>query len=148
MNLRSPAAARYRPLPPLPPCTALYRPRFRSNAVSRKELLASAAHIGPVAHEPRRGGQPFEDHRTVTFRNHPRIQQHDRPDVPAAADQAPESLLELEGGVRDQVVREAVQPPRLQTLQPRGREGLSRNLEGRSEEHTSELQSRRDLVCR
>src|SRR5438874_3510047 len=28
------------------------------------------------------------------------------------------------------------------------REGALRTLEGRSEEHTSELQSRRDLVCR
>src|SRR5207253_8325037 len=130
MNLRSPAAARYRPLPPLPPCTALYRPRFRSNAVSRKELLASAAHIGPVAHEPRRGGQPFEDHRTVTFRNHPRIQQHDRPDVPAAADQAPEPLLELEGGGRDQAGREAVQPPRLHTPEPARRERRRRTSDG------------------
>src|SRR2546430_10574321 len=74
-NLRSSSAARYRPLPP---STALYRPCFRTNTVPRKELFAGAPHIRPVAHQPRRRRQAFEDHRAVALRNHAAVQQHDR----------------------------------------------------------------------
>src|SRR5436309_15124113 len=131
-NLRSSSTARYRPLPP---STALYRPCFRTNTVSCKELLAGAPHIRPVAHQPRRRRQAFEDHGAVTLRNHAAVQQHDCPHVRAAADQAPEPLLELQGRIGDEVVREAVQTARLQPLQPRGRERLRRYLEGQLREN-------------
>src|SRR5439155_1487597 len=76
-----------------------------------------------------------EDHRAVTLRNHAAVQQHDRPHVRAAADQAAESLLELQGRIGDEVVREAVQTARLQLLQPRRRERLRRYLEGQLREN-------------
>ena len=87
-----------------------------------------------MAHEPRRGRQPVENHRAVPLGHHTRVQQYDRPYVAPAANQASEPLLELEGGIRDQVVHEAVQAPRLQALQPRGRERLRRHLEGKLRE--------------
>src|SRR2546426_4916548 len=50
---------------PLPPRPALQRPFFGPNTVSRKELFAGAPHIRPVAHQPRRRRQAFEDHREI-----------------------------------------------------------------------------------
>src|SRR2546422_6810588 len=76
-----------------------------------------------------------------------------RPRVALAPDQPTEALLELERRVGNEVVGEAVQAARLESLEPRRGERLARHAErqlreDRSEEHTSELQSRLHLVCR
>src|SRR5438874_4930651 len=48
-----------------------------------------------------------------------------------------------------QVLEESAEPHGVQmTLRPRDRPIVQLPVEDRSEEHTSELQSRRDLVCR
>src|SRR2546429_6160992 len=71
------------------------RPGRRPDAVSREELLAGAPHISPMAHQPCRRGQPFENHGPVALCDDAPVQQHDGSHVSAAADQAPESLLQL-----------------------------------------------------
>src|SRR2546422_8078867 len=63
-----------------------------------------------------------------------------RPRVALGPDQPTEALLELERRVGNEIVGEAIQAARLESLEPRRGE--------RSEEHTSELQSRLHLVCR
>src|SRR5438034_11510877 len=126
--------------------------RLGSESMPRKELLARPADVPPVADHARRAGEALEHHRPVAFCDDAPAEQHHRPRVALAPDQPAEALLELERRVGNEVVGEAVQAARLESLEPRRGERLARHAERqlreRSEEHTSELQSHSDLVCR
>src|SRR5690349_2547425 len=126
----------YRPLPsstdlyrPLPTSTDLYRLFFPADAVARKEILARTQHVSPVAHDAGRRGEALQNHRAVAFRDDAPVQQHHSPHIHTTADQPTESLLQLQSGIRNEIVRESVQPACLQALEPRRRERLGRHLE-------------------
>src|SRR6184192_4360391 len=95
----------------------------------RKELLTGAPHVRPVPDHPGGLGQSLEDHRSIALGYDPPVEQHHRPQIRPAADQAPEPLLELQGGVGHEVVGEAVQAPGLDALEPGGGERLGGHLE-------------------
>src|SRR5207247_5554426 len=125
-NVRYANRHRYRPLPS---STLLYRPRLLPNPMPREEILARPQHISPVAHDAGRRGEAIENHRAVAFRDDAPVQQHHSPHIHATADQPTESLLQLQSGIRNEIVRESVQPACLQPLEPRRRERLGRDLE-------------------
>src|SRR5947207_4320422 len=100
-----PFAALCRRYRPLPPSTALYRPFF-PDPVPGEELLTSAPHVRPVPDHPSGPGQAVEDHGPIALGHHPPVEQHHSPHIGPAPDQAPEPLLELQGGVWHQVMRE------------------------------------------
>src|SRR5204862_2145647 len=57
-----------------------------------------------------------------------------------------ETAIESRFGLR--VTLNAIDPSSIQSIDHKRLEAISRQTRERSEEHTSELQSRRDLVCR
>ena len=97
--------------------------------VPGKEVFALGADFGPAPHDPLRPRQPAQQQRSVALDHHPPVQQNDHPDVGPGADQPPEALLELEGGVGQQVPHEAVLALLGQAFQPGRGQGLRRNLE-------------------
>src|SRR5437763_2989395 len=125
------------PLPPLPSSTVLYRPLPSSTALyhrphppPREELLAGVPDLLPPPHDARRRGQALQHQLPVPLCDDPPVQQHHGAHVRLAPDQPAESLLQLEGGVGDEIVHEAVQTLRLEPLEPRGRKRLGGDLEG------------------
>src|SRR2546426_9120583 len=117
---------------PLPLSPALHR--LRSESMPRKELLARPADLPPMADHARRARQALEHHRPVAFCDDAPVEQHDRPRVALGPDQPAEALLELERRVGNEIVGEAIQAARLESLEPRRGERLARHAERRSEE--------------
>src|SRR3989441_11148135 len=102
-----------------------------------EEFLAGVAHVFPAADDALRRRQSLEDERAIPLRDDATIQEDYGADVRFAADQPAEALFQLERRVRDEIMAEAVQPLRLEALEPRGGEGLPRHPEGqpRQDEH-------------
>src|SRR3989449_8997555 len=127
---------------PLPLSPALHR--LRSESMPRKELLARPADVPPVADHARCAGEALEHHRPVAFCDDAPVEQHHRPRVALAPDQPAEALLELERRVGNEVVGEAVQAARLESLQPRRGERLARHAERqlREDEHPQRKSTR------
>jgi len=101
----------------------------RSDPVPGEEVFALGANLGPAPHNPLRPGQSAQQQRAVPLDHHPPVQQDHHPDVGPGPDQPAEALLELEGGMGQQVPHEAVLTLFGQTLQPGRGQGLRRNLE-------------------
>src|SRR6266702_2896139 len=110
---------------PLPLSPALHR--LGSESMPRKELFARPADVPPMADHARRARQALEHHRAVAFCDDAAVEQHHRPRVALAPDQPAEALFELERRVGNEIVGEAVQAARLESLEPRRGERLARH---------------------
>src|SRR4051812_46964987 len=81
---------------------------FRPDAVAGEEVLALPAYLPPIAHPLVGAREAAEPQRAVPLRDHARVEQPHDAEVLRTADEPPEALLELEGGVREEVAHEAV----------------------------------------
>ena len=94
-----------------------------------EEILDLGPHLRPTSQDAFRPRQSAKHERAVPLGQHPTVQEHHHADVGPGADQAPEALLEFEGGQGEQVVEESILALLGQAFQPCRRDRLRRHLE-------------------
>src|SRR6478609_2554607 len=119
--------------------------RRRRDPVPGEEVLDLGAYMPPAPRHLLGAGEPVEDLLAVSLLQHPRVHQDHYPDIGAAPDQPSEPLLQLEGGVREEIPREAILPLLRQALESRRGDRFTRDLERQLGEHERTQRPPRDV---